>query len=126
VLDATPGDLDAADTPPPGPTAAVTRAAGPRNPDGSIPRALLPALGPRAASGSQHAGAVPITRPRRRAIRVGPLLTAALLRLLRLIGRAWADGDGKFDWVHRGEGAPPATLTDTALPRAGLPDTGRV
>lgn len=105
VLDATPGDLGTPDPASPAPTA-PTAPARPRATTG-IPQAALPALGPRRASGSQHAAAVPITRPRHRE-RVGPLITVAILLLLLLVGLAWMDGDGKFDWVRQDAASSPA------------------
>ncbi|GAB3169298.1 hypothetical protein GCM10027059_33890 [Myceligenerans halotolerans] len=113
VLDSTPGELGTADAASPSPTAPTM----PARPDATtgIPQTLLPALGPRRASGSQHAAAVPITRPRRRE-RVGPLITVAILLLLLLIGLAWMDGDDKFDWVPQrlGPVSPVAALADAA------------
>ncbi|WP_318843024.1 protein kinase domain-containing protein [Myceligenerans pegani] len=112
VLDATPGDLGTPDAPsrptPTEPTvpARVEATTG-------IPQTVLPALGPRRASGAQHAGAVPITRPRRRE-RVGPLITVAILLLLLLIGIAWVDDGGKFDWVRQGQSPSPTASADAA------------
>ncbi|RPF20850.1 protein kinase domain-containing protein [Myceligenerans xiligouense] len=117
VLDATPGDLGTPDASGPTPTAPTM----PAGATTGIPQVVLPALGPRRADGSQHAGAVPITKPHHRE-RMGPLVTAAILLLLLLIGLAWAGDDGKFDWVRQDSAAAPtAPVVASGLAPPGGP-----
>ncbi|MBL0886573.1 protein kinase domain-containing protein [Myceligenerans indicum] len=120
VLDATPQDLGTPETPPPAPTSPVGHAGTP-GPRTDISPSLLPPLGPRTANGPQHAAAVPITRPRRRG-RIGALITIAILLALLLIGLAWADGDGRFDWVRPGPGTSPAAGAAPAAVEEPLPE----
>ncbi|GAB4086078.1 hypothetical protein GCM10028784_27080 [Myceligenerans cantabricum] len=94
VLDSTPNDLAAQEPPKPRP-AAVPRRPRPGTP---IPDTMLPALGPQKALSTQHAGAVPMTQRAGRG-RLGALVTVVILLLLLLVGMAWVEQHGAFNWV---------------------------